>query len=273
MYHGGIKAYSEAMGRELFHTLPLQIGRAINKDFKLFGKDKTRSMIITEQIRKAGDIAAMERMNQMFAGDFTWAGNLVFRANGLYYWTKWMNNLAVGTFDAMARDYFTRKAAGKKLNMWPAEELRMQKLMEYYRLDLKEGIKWAKEGHKLEGAFFEKLKKGALTFAEDSVLTPNPAIVPLWHSNPGLAWLKHLKAFPTLIGNTVLRRWAMDINHSFRDNGMPLVSGRNATYAVGTGMAMLLTAHLSNVITDEIRYGEENPFYKTKFPDDKTRWD
>ena len=25
-------------------------------------------------------------------------------------------------------------------------------------------------------------------------------------------------------------------------------------------------------ITDEIRYGEENPFYKTKFPDDKTRW-
>ena len=272
MYHGGVRAYSKAMGRELFHTLPLQIGRAINKDFKLFGKDKTRSMIITEQIRKAGDIAAMERMNQMFAGDFTVAGNLVFRANGLYYWTKWMNNLAVGTYDAMVRDYFTRKAAGKKLNLFPEEEVRMQKLMQYYGLDLAEGIKWAKEGHKLEGAFYQKIKKGALTFAEDSVLTPNPAIVPMWHSNPGLAWLKHLKAFPTLIGNTVLRRWAADINQAYRDNGMPLVSGRNTTYAVGTGMAMLMTAHLSNVITDEIRYGDENPFYKTKFPDDKTRW-
>jgi len=272
MYHGGVRAYSKAMGRELFHTLPLQLLRSKNKDIKLFGKDKTRSMIITEQIRKAGDIAAMERMNQMFAGDFTVAGNLVFRANGLYYWTKWMNNLAVGTYDAMVRDYFTRKAAGKKLNMFPQEEVRMQKLMQYYGLDLAEGIKWAKEGHKLEGAFYEKLKKGALTFAEDSVLTPNPAIVPMWHSNPGLAWLKHLKAFPTLIGNTVLRRWGADINQAYRDNGMPLVSGRNATYAVGTGMAMLLTAHISNILTDEIRYGEENPFYKTKFPDDKTRW-
>ena len=270
-YHGGLKAYRKALPQELFVTLPTQIARAINRDWKGREKDKTRSMLMVEAINKAGDIAAMERANQLFAGDFTIGNNVLFRANGLFYWTKWMNHLAVSTFDFMAQDYFTRKAQGKKSGLRPEEEIRMEKLMDYYDLPAKEGIQWVKDGAKLEGPFFEKFKKAALIFAEDSVLTPNPAIVPLWHSHPGFAMVKHLKAFPTLIGNTVLRRWGADTFKAFHENGIPL-QGRNATYAVSTGMIMILLAHLSNVITDQIRYGEENPFYKQTFKDDRYRW-
>ena len=103
-------------------------------------------------------------------------------------------------------------------------------------------------------------------FAEDSVLTPNPATLPLWHSNPNLGWLRHLKTFPTLIGNRVVAKWGNEIYKGFQDQGMPISGGRAGTYAIGTGMGILLTADLSNHIIDFLRYGDKgNPLYEQRF--------
>ena len=277
LYNGGIKAYAKALPKEVFQTATLMVGKAIKKDFKLFGVDKSRSMIIAEQIRKAGDVATMERLNALFQGDTSMLGNIVFRANLLHYWTKWMNHLAVGTYDVMVKDYFKSRVAGKKTGLVKGEEVRMERLMEYYGLDIAEGMAWARTGAKIEGspgytkadrAFFEKMKRGAHIFAEDSVLTPNPAILPLWHSNPNLAWLRHLKTFPTLIGNKVMSKWGMETYKGFRDQGMPVSGGRAGMYAIGTGMALLLIADFANQITDYLRYGEKgNPLYKQRYKD------
>ena len=264
LYHGGVKAYAKGIGTELGVTLPLQILKLIKRDAKWFGVDKTRSMQMAAEIRKAGDIAAMERMNQLFAGDFTAFSNVVFRINMLYYWTKFMNGLAVGTYDIMVQNYFKDKAAGKRPGLSKGEEGRMNALIEYYGLDLKQGINWVRAGAPLKGEFYKKLKAGAITFAEDSVLTPNPSTMPLWHSNPNFAVFKHLKSFPTLIGNKVLSRWYRDTRQEFRNKDV-YATGMQMNRAFSAGGAMLLLAHLSNVITDEVRYGGRNPIYSEKF--------
>ena len=263
LYNGGVKAYARALPSAI-GTAALQVGKMIHKDFLKL--DKTRAMIITEQIRKSGDIAVMERLNALWSGDTGGWSNVVFRLNMLHYWTKWMNHLSVGTYDAMVKDYFKSKVAGKKTGLFRGEEVRMERLMEYYGLDVAEGMAWSRGGSKLEGPFFEKLKRGAHMFAEDSVLTPNPAILPLWHSNPNLAWLRHLKTFPTLIGNKVMAKWGTEIIKGYRDQGMPISGGRAGMYTIGTGMGLVGTAMLSNVIIDFIRYGEDgNPLYKKKY--------
>ena len=265
LYNGGIKAYGKAMPKAIGAGI-LMVGKAIKKDFKLFGIDKTRAMIITRQIRKSGDIAAMERMNALFQGDSTALGNFVFRANLLYYWTKWMNHLSVATYDAMVKDYFKSKVSGKKTGLVKDEEIRMERLMEYHGLDIAEGMQWARDKAPLKGPFFEKLKRGAHMFAEESVLTPNPATLPLWHSNPNLMWLRHLKTFPTLIGNKVVAKWGTEIYKGYHDQGMKISGGRAGMYTIGTGMGLVGTAILSNVIIDFIRYGEDgNPLYKKKY--------
>ena len=263
LYNGGFRAYMKAMPPTIGSVM-LMFGRAIKKDFR--GTDKTRQMIIAEQIRKAGDVATMERMNALFQGDTSVLGNVVFRLNLLHYWTKWMNHLAVGTYDAMVRDYFKARVAGKKTGLVKGEEVRMERLMEHYGLDIAEGMAWARAGAPLKGPFFEKLKRGAHMFAEDSVLTPNPSTLPLWHANPNLMWLRHLKSFPTLIGNRVIAKWGTETYKGFHDQGMPVSGGRAGMYTLGTGMSLLLVADLSNDITDFIRYGDKgNPLYKEKY--------
>ena len=264
LYHGGIKSYVKALGNEVGITLPLKLLRLIKRDIRWMGKNKTRSMKIAAEIRKAGDVAAMERMNQMFAGDFTWASNAVFRINFLYYWTKFMNQLAVGTYDVAVQDYLKAKSAGKRTGLSKSEERRMEALMDYHGIDVAQGINWVKAGAPLKGKFYENFKKGALMFAEDSVLTPNPATVPLWHSNPGLAWLKHLKAFPTLMGTKVVSRMYRDVRQELREKEL-YATGVTASGVIGTGIAMMMVAHLSNTIQDEIKYGGKNPIYADKF--------
>jgi hypothetical protein len=209
----------------------------------------------------------MERMNALFQGDTSWFGNAVFRLNLLHYWTKWLNQVSVGVYDSMVKDYFKSKAAGKRTGLTKGEEVRMERLMEYYGLDMAEGMAWSRGGAKLEGPFFEKMKRGAHIFAEDSVLTPNPAILPLWHSNPNLGWLRHLKTFPTLIGNKVMAKWGTETYKGFHDQGMRISGGRAGLYTVGSGASILATAMAANEIIDVIRYGgrENNPLYKKKY--------
>jgi len=265
LYNGGARAYGKAIPKVIGAGI-LMVGKSIHKDFKIGKIDKTRAMIITQQIRKAGDVSAMERMNALFQGDSSMLGNIVFRANLLYYWTNWMNHLAVGTYDAMVKDYFKARVAGKKTGLVKSEEVRMERLMEYYGLDIAEGMAWARAKAPLKGPFFEKLKRGAHIFAEDSVLTPNPATLPLWHSNPNLGWLRHLKTFPTLIGNRVIAKWGIETYKGFHDQGMPVSGGRAGVYTIGTGMGLLLIADLSNQIIDALRYGDKgNPLYEQRF--------
>ena len=267
LYNGGVKAYAKNLPSAL-ETAVLSVGKAIHKDFKIIGRpDKTRAMIIAEQIRKSGDVAVMERMNALFQGDTSWFGNAVFRLNLLHYWTKWLNQVSVGVYDSMVKDYFKSKAAGKRTGLTKGEEVRMERLMEYYGLDMAEGMAWSRGGAKLEGPFFEKMKRGAHMFAEDSVLTPNPAILPLWHSNPNLGFLRHLKTFPTLIGNKVMAKWGTETYKGFHDQGMRISGGRAGLYTVGSGASILATAMASNEIIDVIRYGgiENNPLYKKKY--------
>lgn len=267
LYNGGVKAYAKAIPSAI-ETAILSVGKAIHKDFRILGRpDKTRAMIIAEQVRKSGDVAVMERMNALFQGDTSFFSNAVFRLNLLHYWTKFLNQVSVGVYDSMVKDYFKSKAANKKTGLSRGEEVRMERLMEYYGLDMAEGMAWSRGGAKLEGPFFEKMKRGAHMFAEESVLTPNPATLPLWHSNPNLAWLRHLKTFPTLIGNRVISKWGQETWKGFHDQGMRVSGGRAGIYALGSGMSILATAMVSNEIIDEIRFGgrENNPLYQKKY--------
>ena len=51
LYNGGVKAYGKALPKAVGAGI-LMVGKAIHKDFKAFGVDRTRAMIITQHYFK-----------------------------------------------------------------------------------------------------------------------------------------------------------------------------------------------------------------------------
>lgn len=262
----GIKASAKAMPKAIL-AMANSTARGIYK-----GIPKTEALRSAELMHKALDISTTERLTSLFAGETNAINNLAFKAFLLNSWTRFVNVFAAESFKYMLTDYLKAEAKqlGRSRAKWGNKSgSRLEGLMQYYGVDTLKGIEWAKQGAKPEGEFYDTyVRAGALRFAEDSVLTPKATDLPVWHSIPHLAMIAHLKRYPTLMGNTVLKQWYFDTVGELQ-KGNVTTSARNMTYVAGTMSLGLLVATLSNQILDLIRYGSEgNPRRKDDTPVD-----
>lgn len=259
LYHGGIKAYAKAIPPTLA-TAAANSARAIYA-----GMPKTYAQKFSEMMLKSSDLAATERVSAMYNGDVNAINSITFRANFLHTWTKTMNILSAETFRAMTNDFLKAEAKGKakgKSDRWwnKAEHERMRTLLNRLGMDVNEGIKWVERGMPKEGdPFFDtQYRTAAVNFVHDNVMTSRPSVRPMWHSIPHLAPLAHLKGFPSMFGNIVMKRAYHDTIGEFRQrryySGM-----RNTAYALGTGYAMLMVADMAYDIKDRAKYGGNLP--------------
>lgn len=253
----GIKASAKAMPKAIL-AMANSTARGIYK-----GIPKTEALRSAELMHKALDISTTERLTSLFAGDTSAVSNLAFKAFLLNSWTRFVNVFAAESYKYMLKDYLTveAKQVGRARSKWGNKSgSRLEGLMQYYGIDTVKGIEWVNAGAKPEGDFYNnQVMAGALRFAEDSVLTAKATDLPVWHSIPHLSMIAHLKRYPTLMGNTVMKQWYFDTVGELQ-KGNVTTAARNTTYVVGTMSAGLLVATLSNQILDLIRHGSEgNP--------------
>jgi hypothetical protein len=261
LYYGGAKAFIKGGGQSLKH-MTIGLGRQVHKDFMKMSKDDQTVML--ELINKAGDAAAMERMHATFSGDMTYFNDAIFRLNGMYYWTRFMNQMSVNTYSHLMKQKFGAMIKDEgKMKTITKEEI---DFLEHYvgKDGLNEGMQWARDGFPLEHKFKERLLNGALTFAEESVLSPNASITPMWHSNPYLKILSYLKAFPVTMGNQILKRWYWDVADELKKKHY-MHGASQLSKVVGTGMSMIVLSYLGNQMSDWIRYGGDNPNFDEDF--------
>jgi hypothetical protein len=144
---------------------------------------------------------------------------------------------------------------------------RMAAMFSHYGMDWQLGVKWIKETKGdlyAKHAFMDQYKTGALRFNEEVVLTPNPARLPMWHSNPDFAIFRHLKTFPVLMGNTVLKQWWIDTLSS--DFNQPGTLGSNFARNSTAIFSAIMIADFANQLRDKIKYKEgKNPIYEKFF--------
>lgn len=259
LYHGGIMAYAKAMPNT-FATIASNTARAIYSNVP-----KTYAQKFSEMMLKSSDLAATERVSAMYNGDVNAINSITFRANFLHTWTKTMNILSAETFRAMTNDFLKAEAKGKakgKSDRWwnAAEHERMRTLLNRLGMDVNEGIKWVERGMPKDGDYFfdTQYRTAAVNFVHDNVMTSRPSVRPMWHSIPHLAPLAHLKGFPAMFGNIVMKRVYHDTIGEFRKkryySGM-----RNTAYMLGGGYAMLMVADMAYDIKDRAKYGGELP--------------
>ena len=267
LYYGGIKAYVRAMPKVAGDAI-LSTGKLIWKDFDGAGLSKSTGMEISEAIVKSATTELTEMLNKMYSGDFSVVSNYNFRLNGLVYWVNAMNKLSINVYDIMWSNYFKDINKGKYDKpgwLRNQENQRMLYLADYYGINVKEGLKWHKNKKPAEGAFYDSYIKGAHRFAEDNVLTPNPGSTPMWHSNPYMQIVRHLKTFPTLMGNKIIMQWYRDTVQKGVMKGNVYMAGRNGTYAFITGVYAMTLAMAAYQLADYIKHGGENPSYDKRF--------
>src|SRR3990167_2672349 len=256
-HRGGVKAYAKAVVNTAFKTVPMEIAKAVYKDFNINGVNKTEAMRLAESIRKAGTDATIHVMSEnFFAGVKSPANEYYFRATFQYYWTKMMQLFSSDVYNNLMVDILNKP----KPTSWE------QQLLDHYGLDHTLGKKWIKQGKPLDGNLFgDKFRFGANRFVEENVLRPNVANIPMWANHPGLNLIRYLHTFPILAGNTVLKRIVLDIHHAGVTEGwMSTATGKNIFQSIGTVAATFIIADFVNNLMDLIRYGQAqaNPAYE-----------
>ena len=230
-------------------TQAKRLARRIYKDMPKDYREK-----IFEGTSAAMDMASQERMMGLFSGDFSAVDSAFFKMTGLHHFTKFTKQSAVNNFITQMEGTL------KKVKKTGKVSARDQQLFDYYGIEPKEGIAWLDAGKPVESAFGRKMVRGALRFSEDVVLTPNPATVPMWFSDPRYAYIRHLKTFPSMMYTRVLEPWMESIRTS--PTGYGKVA--QATNVTTTLAAMVATAFVVNELQDLIKYGEAGaPYEKT----------
>ena len=189
-----------------------------------------------------------------------------FKLVGLQHLTKFSKLHAVNSFYTHATGLMRASLSEATMKKWlkeggfnGAKAQRLTEFMDYYGLDYNLGRDWVRKGMPKNHEFYPSMVRGALRFAEDAVLTPNPATLPLWYSNPHFALVKHLKPFTSLMFTRVMRRaFRNTIQHNAYYNMM------YGPKALATATGMLAVGILINQINDELKYGGgPTPFDKT----------
>lgn len=254
IYTGGFKAWTKAM--------PQMFGAVINDMARSIISRKipeSHLQILTASLNKAGPAIAAERIGALYHGTSSVLDGFSFTYNLMHTWAKAMNYLSVATYQNLMKDYLSRAAKGK-INLADASDRQMKQLMSYYGMDHDMAVKWYKDGMKTSDPMFENFRQGAITFAEDNVLTSNPAVRPMWHSIPALTFLHQLKGFPAMMGNTILSRWYTDTVYNLnKDYG---VAARNSSYMAATALTAVALGMVAVLAKDQINYGGPNPKYK-----------
>ena len=256
----GVIPWAKAMPHAL-SALTRTMARNIYK-----GIPKNQVEELAESIRKAGGHASMERMNALLAGDHTAISDLSFRLNTLYYLTEFTNYIAIASYDSLWKGYFKALAKGKG-DKWLAlrgyNKAEIDQMAEYYNINLNDAVGWLNGGKQKGSAFYRNYKAGALTFAEDVVLTPNPATVPMFHSDARFALIRHLKTFPTLMGNQIMKRWFTGLLKTKPGYGSKVNYLRKVAPTI---FGTIVVADMANKLRDYWVYGGRNPVYD---PDDQ----
>lgn len=247
IYHGGIKAWVKTMPSAVNTAVREFARNNISKNIS-----KSELQMFAEEIGKAGDVMAMEHVHAYHGGlSPTMLDQFTFQANLLHPWTKFVNYVAVGTFLNKTKSLAKTWGEGKKSTFEQSDVA----LYDYLGVPKQDLIEWYKGGSSPNSPVYQKMKTAAQIFAEDAVLTPNVANRPMWHQNPGFftSMLSQLKTFPSMMGNTVMKRWALDFWYDVQQRKS--VFPRNAVYMLGVSQAMVLTSMLVNEYTDYAKYG------------------
>jgi len=205
-------------------------------------------------------------LSQIGQGLQTKVDHAFFTAVGLRHFTMFSKLSAVNSFISHAETLMKATKSEQTMKDWlkkggfnAAKAKKLTEFLDYYQLDLGKGKDWFAKGMPKEHEFYAQIVRGALRFADDAVLTPNPATVPLWHSNPHFALVKHLKTFTSLMFTRVMRRAAR--NFMRNDMHYNLLYGPKA---LATATGMVATGVLINQIMDQMNYGDKpTPFEKT----------
>lgn len=261
LYGGGVKAYARAWPQALTGQARA-IARGISRDV-----DKSIAQQTAESMLKASDLAATERVNALFNGEVTAVNTAFFKTNLLHSVTKFTNILAQETLTNLMMD-FARKSNKRgewtsKLPWAKAEHARVESFLNRLGVNKADLLAWEQRGSlRMKGdEFFDGQYKTAVTnFIHENVMTSRAAIRPMWHSIPHLAVFAHLKGFPTMFGNTVLKRWYLDTIGEFRQGNL-YTGTRNTSYIAATGALMMFVADLGTQLSDLARHGGEHPKY------------
>ena len=254
--------------RAMPHTLGIVARRTARRIYNDIPKNQREMMF--EATSAAMDAMSQERMLALFSGEASALDALTFKMYGLHHFTRFSKLSAVNAFVSHMESLLKAAESEKSFNRWKAQggftgarAARLQEFLDYYGMDLVEGLEWQRAGRPNSGTFYNKMVRGALRFSEDSVLTPNPATVPLWHSNPHLAWLKHLSTFPAMMMTRVMQPWMRNMSTQ-RNNFNPMLYGPQVGATIG---GMLAMGYFINQLTDMLRWGSasDTPFEKTAF--------
>ena len=250
-YAGSAKAWVKAVPKSLW---------SLTKEWTRFnvykGFSKTELEQFRERINMGSEAMAAERIMSMHSGTNASLDTFTFAANVMHSWSKLCHYVAISTFKDTVEGKAKLWASGKP-DKYEAENARM---FNYLGLKKEDIVNWYTNGKPETGEFWEQYKAATQIFVEDAVMTSDPAIRPMWHSDPRFKLLSQLKGFPTMMGNNFMKRWLMDASYALRTRDQPNNIGFSlfATAAVMTYISML-SLHL----TDHISYGNSgNPRVK-----------
>jgi hypothetical protein len=232
--------------------------------------------IVGEVIGKVVNVSDMDLLTANHAGDLgSKYSNAAFIANGLHVMTNVLQTATIRTFRKSMENFAMRegemKAGRMKRTAAHQEDLLM---FEYYGIKPEAATAWIKNGSKKDGSFFMRQYGPALIkYMQENVMTAQGVNQPRWHSNSNFAFLRHLKTYVTMFGNTV----APDIWHKATANVFvesPQHAGlrtRNASQVAATGAAMYYVADASEEIMDWWKYGgtRKHPVNRGKNRDER----
>ena len=254
--------------KPVIKSMPSTIGIAAKRVVRKFGVDLPKG--VREQIYEATGSALNSivegRLTSIFGADFSHWDNLFFKAVGLSEFTKFSKLAAVNAFITHTQDLMKASLSEKQMAQWlreggfnAAKSRNLTNFLNYYGIELPAGQDWVKNGMKADHPFAKQMVTGALRFSEDAVLTPNPATLPLWFSNPRLSWLKHLRTFNSLMFTRTMNRWKQELVSA---HGNAYDFAINAPKIMTGVVGILAVSHMVNQIQDYLRYGEQGPPYQ-----------
>ena len=153
--------------------------------------------------------------------------NAFFKITLLDDWTKFAQTvsystgkrLIVGNLEEVAEHL----ASGAKISS------RIQNKMDELNelgIDIEEGVKWFRDGAKLDNSFYKEIKQGSARYANDVVLQPNAmsSLRPMMYSNPKTQIMFQLLSYPAAFTNVILKGAAKRITRNPTENTARVLS-------------------------------------------------
>ena len=150
-------------------------------------------------------------------------------------------------------------------------------------IDVNNGRNWLMQtggNRKTNHEFLTTIDLGASRFVDQVVMNPRPTNRPLWMSNPQLHLFSQLKGFQTVFGNTVVQRWAKEINGrgitgnarkivkydemgnptimNIDNEALPFINARTGMIIISATL-MVMAAAVGDLSKNLMKYGEGIP--------------